>query len=64
MVNQVRYESKKDARVIKENWAVPEAWFFLDRANDIKPEIYKDQTVARIVTATKELNLKLAEIFK
>jgi hypothetical protein len=64
MVNQVRYESKKDARVIKENWAVPESWFFLDRANDIKPELYRDPNVARIVTATRDLNLRLAEVFK
>lgn len=64
MVNQVNYFGKTEAKPPNlEKWAKPEADFFINRANDLRPEIYKDIGIARIVNDTKELNLRLAKLF-
>lgn len=63
MVNQVKYFGKKDAVVNKSMWARPTYDFFMSRAYDLRPEIYHDKYVVKIVQETKELNLRLAKMF-
>ena len=63
-MNQKTYFEKGIEKIIRtEAWAKPTREFFLKRANSININI-QDYSLRKLAEQTKEINLKLAEIFK
>jgi hypothetical protein len=53
----------RHTKVDYDKWAKPDKNFFLERASNLNPDLYQDHGLKKVINDTKELNLKLADIF-